>query len=109
MALVGLGKGALIVGLQPVVKFHLGAFDQLVDDALDIHAGCELFDDSDHAPQGLQVGAQRLVGARVLDLHGHLATVGPHRLVYLADAGRRHRSVVERGEPLTPLGAQLGV
>ena len=33
-SLVGLGEGALVVGLQPVVEFHLGAFDQLVDHAL---------------------------------------------------------------------------
>ena len=109
MVLIGLGERALVVGLQPVVEFHLGALDQLVDDALHVGAGGELLEHADHPLHGLQVGAQRLVGARVLDLDRDLAAVGPHRLVHLADAGRGHRRVVERREPLPPLGAQLRV
>ena len=109
MALIGLGERTLVLGFQPVVQFHLGALDQLVDDALHVGAGGELLDHADHPLHGLQVGAQRLVGAGVLDLHRDLAPVGPHRLVHLADAGRRDRRVVERGEPLAPLGAQLCV
>ena len=109
VALVGLGEGALIVGLEPVVEFHLGALDQLVDHALHVGAGGELPQHADHPLHGLQVGAQRLVGAGVLDLDRDLAAVGPHRLVHLADAGRRDRLVVERAEPLPPLGAQLRV
>ena len=44
MSLIGFGEGALVVGLQPVVEFHLGAFDQLVDDALHVGAGGELLE-----------------------------------------------------------------
>ena len=95
MSLIGFRERALVVGLQPVVEFHLGALDQLVDHALHVGAGGELLEHADHALHGLQVGAQRLVGARVLDLDRDLAAVRPHRLVHLADAGRRHRRVVE--------------
>ena len=109
VAFVRLGERPLVVGLQAVVEFHLGAFDQLVDHAPHIGARRELPEDADQALYGLEVGAQRLVSARVLDLDGHLAAVGPHRFVDLADAGRGHRGVVERQEPLAPPGAELAV
>ena len=109
VAVVGLGEGALMFGFQPVVELHLGARDQLVDDTFNIHARRELFDHADHAPQGLQIGSQRLVSAGVLDLDGNLPAVRPHAFVHLADAGRGHRGVVELGKPLTPFGAQLRV
>ncbi len=69
--------------------------------------GDELLEHADHSLHRLQVGAQGLVGPGVLDLDGDLATVVPDRLVHLADAGRRDRGVVERAEPLAPLGAEL--
>jgi hypothetical protein len=109
MSLIGFGERALIVGLEPVVQFHFSAFDQLVDHALHIGAGGELPQHADHPLHGLQVGAQRLVGAGILDLDRNLAAVGPHRLVHLADAGRRDCGVVEGPEPFAPLGAQLPV
>ena len=109
IAFIGFGERALIVGLEPVVQFHLGALDQLVDDALHIGARRELLEHTDHALHRLQVGAQRLVGAGILDLDRDLAAVGPHRLVHLADAGRGDRLVVERREPVPPFGAQLRV
>ena len=28
-----------MLGFQPVVEFHLGALDQFIDDAFDVHAG----------------------------------------------------------------------
>ncbi len=106
---VCLGEGALVLGLQPVVQFHLGALDHLVDHALDVGAGGELLEHTDHALHGLQIGTQRLVGAGVLDLDRHVAAVVPHRPVHLPDAGRGHRCVVKRIEPGAPLGAQLPV
>ncbi len=109
VVLIRLGEGALVLGLQPVVQLHLGALDQLVDHALDVGARRELLEHPDQTLHGLEVGPQRLVGARVLDLDRHLTAVGPHTLVHLADAGRGHRGVVERAEPFAPLGAQLGV
>ena len=109
VALVGLGERPLIVGFEAVVEFHLGALDQLIHHALHIGTGGELAQHRRHPTHGLQVGAQRLVSSGVLDLDGHLAAVGPHSLVHLADAGRGHRVVVEGGEPFTPLGAQLPV
>ena len=39
MVCVRLGELALVVGLQPVVEFHLGALDEFVDHALDVGAG----------------------------------------------------------------------
>ena len=106
---VGLGECPLVVGLEPVVELHLGALDQLVDHPLHIGAGGELPEDADHPLHGFQVGAQCLIGAGVLDLDGDHTAVRPHRLVHLPDAGRGHRLVVERHEPITPLGAQLRV
>ena len=109
MSLIGFRERALVVCLEPVIQLHLGALDQFVDDALHVGAGGELLEHLDHALHRLQVGAKCLVGARVLDLDRNLATVGPHRLVHLADAGRRHRDVFERRESLAPLRAQLCV
>ena len=109
VALVSLGEGPLIVGLEPVVELHLGARDQLIDDPLDVRAGGELPEYADHPLHRLEVRPQRLVGAGVLDFYRNLAAVGPDRLVDLADAGRGDRRVVKRLEPLSPLGAQLRV
>ena len=109
VAVIGLGERALVVGLQPVVQLHLGALDEFVDHALHVGARGQLPEHAGQPPHGLEVGAQSLVGAGVLDLDGHRAAVAPHPLVHLADAGRGHRGVVELGEPFTPLGAQLSV
>ena len=109
MSLIGFGERALVVGLQPVVQFHLGALDQLVDHALHVGAGGDLLEHTDHALHGFQVGTKRLIGAGVLNLDRDLAAVGPHRLVHLADAGRRHRGVIKGRESFAPLGAQLAV
>ena len=75
----------------------------------DVGAGGELLEHRDHPLHGLQVGPQGLVGARVLDLDGDLAAVGPDRLVHLADACRRDGVSSNDVEPLPPLGAELGV
>ncbi|SGO71616.1 Uncharacterised protein [Mycobacterium tuberculosis] len=39
VVVVRLGEGALVGGLQPVVEFHFGAFNQFVDHPLDVGAG----------------------------------------------------------------------
>ena len=109
MALVGLGERPLIVGLEAVVQFHLGALDELVHHGLHVSTRRELFEHAGQPAHGLEVGAQCLIGAGVLNLDRNLAAVGPHALVYLPDAGRGHRLIVERGEPVPPLGAQLPV
>ena len=46
MSLIGFGERTLVFGFQPVVQFHLGALDQLVDHALHVGAGGELLEHS---------------------------------------------------------------
>ena len=100
-------------GLHRVVMIGRGGADLAVDrevvgEAVLAGQG-ELLEHRDQPAHGLQVGAQRLVGAGVLDLDGDLAAVGPHGLVHLPDAGRGHGFVTEGREPVAPPGAELGV
>ena len=86
VALVGLGERALVVGLQPVVQFHLGAFDEFVDHALDVGAGASCLSTLVSRRMVLR-SAQRLVGAGVLDLDRDGASVAtPSTWPMLAEA-----------------------
>ena len=97
------------VGLVPVVELGDGGVVQLVDHALDIGAGAQWPDQWRQTTKLPQIGPQGLVGARVLDLDGHLATVGPDGAVDLADRGGCGGITVELREPVPPPQAQLGV
>ena len=76
-------EGALVGRLVAVVQLLLHAIAQLRDQRLDLQAGHERLQHAAHARQLPQVGAQRLLGARVLHL----------------DGDRRARRATRRGAP----------
>ena len=98
---------ALGLGLELVVELLDRAGLQLGDERLDVHARHQRAESSRHAGELAQVGGQRLGGAGVLHLDGHLAAVGPAALVDLADGGRRGRDRVELDEVVLPVRAEL--
>jgi hypothetical protein len=94
-------------GLQLVVELLGDALTELGQQRLDVHPG---LDDLEHGAEPgelVEVGEERLPRARVLDLHGDRLARLPHRPVDLTDRGGGGRGVVERGEPLPPVGAEL--
>ena len=103
----GCGEGALGGGLLLVVQLLLDPLGELGQQRLEVHAG----DPGGHQPgqpRGVgQVGHQRLVRTRVLDLHGDGSAVLPDCPVHLADARCRRGLVVEGLELAAPLLAEV--
>ncbi len=104
---VDAGECPLIVRLDPVVEFVLGARVELLDDGACVDARHHRGDQSREAREGFEIGPQCFVGARVLDLDGDVAAVVPHRAMHLTDARRGRGIVVELAEPRSPVGAEL--
>ncbi len=102
------GERLLRLGLEPVVELLSDARLQLLDERLDVDTGEHPAERARHPADLPQVGHQRVAGAGVLHLHGHLTTVLPATLVNLADRGGGRRLVVELDELVAPLGAELG-
>ena len=91
MAAVGPREAALVLGLVLVVELLQHALAQLVRDRLGVEPRRErLGEPQDHAGVR-EVGPDRRVDARVLDLHRDLAPVVQHAAVHLADRGGRER------------------
>ena len=91
MAPVGPREAALVLGLVLVVELLQHPLAQLVRDRLGVEPGRErLREPQDHAGVR-EVGPDRRVDARVLDLHRHLAAVVQHAAVHLADRRGRER------------------
>ena len=107
IAVEHLGERPLVRGLVAVVELLLHALAQLGHQRLDVLARHERLQQPAHARELAKVRPQRLLGARVLDLHRDLAAVLPHRAVHLPDARGRGGGVVELAEPLGPAAAEL--
>ena len=103
-----LGEGALRLGLERVVELFGGAGLELGDQRLDVDAGEDRGDAAGQAGDLAQVTHQRLAGAGVLHLDGHVATVAPPPLVHLPDARGGGRTAVEPDEVVGPVGAEVG-
>ncbi len=108
MVAVVLDEELLVGGLGPVVQFLDQALLELGDQRVGVEAG-------EHEPGGteqdihvVQVGLDRLVHPRVLDLDRHGPVVVGDGLVDLADRGRRQRNGVPFGEQLLGALAELG-
>ena len=95
-----------MVGLQPVVELHLGAFDHLVDHALHVGAGasclalvsrCMVFK-----------SARSASSAPGYWIFTATSRPSAHRPVHLADAGRATGSSLKRAEPDRPLWCPTG-
>src|SRR5699024_2658932 len=97
------------VGFPPIVELGDGAGVQLVDHGLDVRARIQWPQERSETPELPEVGAQGLVGARVLHLDGHLPAVRPARAVDLADRGGGGGLPVEVLEPLAPPQTELRV
>ncbi|CAB4964541.1 unannotated protein [freshwater metagenome] len=107
VALEGRRKGALRLALGQVVEFLDHPLLKFGDERLDIEAGRQVGEEAGEAHRITEVGHEGLSRAGVLDLHGDLAAVAPHRPVHLADGGRRGGRVVEVGKALAPVLAEL--
>ena len=94
-------------GLEGVVQLFAHPGCQLVDQRLDVHPAGERSEDLRHPPDLLEVAAQRIVGARVLDLDRHGSAVRPHRSMHLADGCRGRGQRLERGERGPPVGSEF--
>ena len=90
-----LGEPALVGGLEVVVELLRHARLQLVRDRLDVDAGNPPAGDPGDPRELVEVAEQGLGRSGVLDLHGHVAPVAPHRPVHLPDGGSRRGGVVE--------------
>lgn len=102
-----LGVCPLGLCLQGVVQLLRHPVAQLGDQRFDVHARDQRTQQPGEPAQLRQIRQQRLTGARILHLDGHLAAVMPHRPVYLPDGGRRGRLVLELLEQLRPVLAEL--
>jgi hypothetical protein len=107
VAVVGHREGVLCFGLQPVVELFDQSVVQLLQDRLHVDARDHAAERATQPADLREVGTKRLACARVLHLDGHLAAVEPDRLVHLTDGRRRGRVVVEAGEQLRPVVAQV--
>ena len=94
---------ALGLGLEPVVELLLGAGLHLGDQRLHVDARDQAAHGAGQPGELAQVGAERVAGAGVLDLHRDLAAVVPAALVHLADRRGRGRAAVEPDQLLLPV------
>ena len=90
-----------------VVEFfrHPGA--QLVEQRPYLEPGHEHREQPRHAAELVEVAEERAPGARILDLYRYLAAVPPAGSVHLPDRGSGGRLVVELGERLAPVRAEV--
>ena len=72
VAVVRRGERGLAAGLEAVVELLGDPCLQLGDQRLDVQAGHQHADESAHPAELVEVGEQRLAGARILHLDGHL-------------------------------------
>ena len=102
------GRESLLGGsFQPVVEFLGHPLPQLGEQRLDLQARHERAEEPGEAAQLAQIADQRPARARVLDLDGNLAPVGPDGPVHLADGRGGRRLIVELGEAGPPLLAHI--
>ncbi len=101
-----LGVPALRLRLLLVVQLLGHPVAQLLDQRLDVHAGDQRAEQPGEPAELCEIREQRLTGARILHLHGHLPAVVPHRPVHLPDRGGCRGLVLEFQEQLPPLLAE---
>ena len=106
IAIEGDGELTLVARFSEVVEFLDHAFLQFCDQRLQVQAGNQGGEHLPHPRHLVEISDQRLVGSRILHLHGDLATVVPHRFVHLADGGGARGSVIEIGESISPVGTE---
>ena len=98
VAAVLAGERAVVGRLELVVELLGDALTQLVGDLLGVEARRDPAEQLQHHADVLEVGADDVLDAGVLDLDGDRAAVVQLRLVDLADRGCGYRLLVELGE-----------
>ena len=108
MAAEAVGEGLLVGGLDPVVELIGEPVDQLVGQAVHVHAGQQPGRQDRAHPTGVgQIAADGLLQPRVLHLDRHRPTVEQLGSVHLSDRGGGHRHRVPTTEQGARIGAQL--
>jgi hypothetical protein len=110
LGVAGIGVRERILGdrLELVVEFFGDTLAQFVEQRLDVEPRHQHTKQPADAAELGEVVDQGLSGARVLDLHRHLAAIVPGGAVHLADGGGGGRAVVEIGEIVPPVRAEVG-
>src|SRR5215210_345545 len=100
---------ALVLRLELVVELVADAAARLLRGRLHVEPGRDPLQQPQDHPQVLHVGPLRLGDPRVLNLDRDLAAVVQARAVDLADRGGGDRRLVELGERVAELLAELGL
>ena len=101
VAAVVVGEHPLVGGLDAVVELLADALPDLLDERRDVEVLVEQAGGGHGRVEAVEVGADRLVDARVLHLDRDGPPVLRHGAVHLADRRRRDRHRVPLGEQLS--------
>jgi hypothetical protein len=104
---IGDGERVLGLGLEVIVEFLRDPGAELVEQRPHLEPGHEHGEQPRHPAELVEVAEQRAPGARILDLHRDLAAVPPAGAVHLPDRGGGGGLVVELGERLAPVRAEI--
>ena len=94
MAAVNAHERALVGGLQFIVELLDDPLAHLVRERLRVELWCDPADEAEDQSQVLQVGLNRAVDPRILDLDGYLLAID-RRPIHLSNRRRRDRLLVE--------------